>query len=125
MKWQVEGGSLRLRRPGPAPIWPDEIIMHFQRPDWDVGIPSPIVKVFRPADQITGKDDIPIYNVSTFKGLESDAILLFTKARSPMFAQEIYVGISRARFALAVVMDDPFAPVLPIAWRDNVGSLIN
>lgn len=108
MSWKLKNGQLCLGRSSFAPIWAAEIIMHFERDDWHKGIPMPTSTSisFAKYDNIVSNDTIPVYQVSDFKGLEAESILLFVLGKSPSLMTELYVGISRARFQIALVVEN-------------------
>jgi hypothetical protein len=54
-----------------------------------------------------------MYNVADYKGLEADNVLLLVGGRVSAIEQQIYVGISRARFLLAVLVDKSTSPLFP------------
>jgi hypothetical protein len=51
-----------------------------------------------------GPDEVRLDTTSGFKGLEADGIVLFVRPRDDLYAH-LYVGISRARLLLHVVVD--------------------
>jgi hypothetical protein len=120
MLWEVRGDEVRLNRPRKAPIWGAEILLHFERKDWHASLPEPTTVSFRRFDELPIVGSMPVYHVGEFKGLEADFVLLFV--RGPVLApsHEVYVGVSRARFLLAAVIDSHTALTLPIAFRNLV-----
>jgi hypothetical protein len=109
LRWRTINNELRLRRRDDGPMWAAEIVVYFEREDWDAGLPQSdasfnqirveLVRGLRPAK----KGELRVFDLSTFKGLEADTIILLMGGYRPTRIEEIYVGISRARFALALV----------------------
>jgi hypothetical protein len=116
MRWVLTDGDLRLHRPHYASIWAAEIVMHFERGDWPVGIPLPKRLTLRPYDAQDNDKFVKMYNVSDFKGLESDVVILLMRGGSAMIEQQLYVGVSRARFLLAALLDRSVSSTLPQEW---------
>lgn len=79
-------------------------------------MPQPQVLILRPYDSVDETDYVKMYNVANYKGLESDVVLLLVRGRRPMIEQQMYVGISRARFLLAVLIDKGTSSLLPQEW---------
>ncbi len=103
LRWCVKGQKLFLSRSDPAPLWAAEIIMHFERGDWAVGLPG--VRVFKTVKE-RGMGDpraVSIYELHSFKGLEADTIILIDGGYKPMSEEELYVAISRPRCALILI----------------------
>ena len=100
-RWQVDGQRLRLMRRHPKPISSAEIAIFFAGDEWLKGLPEP--KRFRlTAEARRGKGYLRIFDLNAFKGLEADSIIFLAGAFRPMRDQEMYVAISRARFALVI-----------------------
>lgn len=116
MRWVVKDGQLRLYRSRHVQIWSAEIVRYFEREDWAAGLPQPRVLTLRSYDSIDETDIVKMYNVANYKGLESDVVLLLVRGRGPMIEQQMYVGISRARFLLAVLIDKGTSSLLPQEW---------
>ena len=124
MRWVVKDGQLRLYRSRHVPIWSAEIIRYFEREDWAAGLPQPRVLTLRSYDSTDETDFVKMYNVANYKGLESDVVLLLVRGRGPMIEQQMYVGISRARFLLAVLIDKGTSSLLPQEWITEVHAYI-
>jgi hypothetical protein len=79
--------------------------LFFQSADWANGIPRPkTVQISAQADRDT--DKIRLFTVSSYKGLEADGVILFVPASQvDQLESNIYVGLSRARFLLHLVID--------------------
>ena len=89
-KWEGDITRFRLRRPGLAPIFAAELILHFERDDWSDGIPSGPELVLTPHFSTDGsRNDILMYDVAVYKGLESDGVILFLRGTSSKFAEEL------------------------------------
>lgn len=62
-------------------------------------------------------NSIPLYTVSSFKGLEAQAVILFIKGLQdqimPTLIPDLYVGASRARFNLCIVANFDAAKYIP------------
>ncbi|MEK4032531.1 hypothetical protein WOC76_03680 [Methylocystis sp. IM3] len=103
LRWRLKDQKLKLHRRDPATLVAAEFLMHFEREDWSDGLPTP--KNFRLVAERREAtfDDIQVFDLSAFKGLEADTIILVIGGHLPMRPEETYVGFSRARFALAVV----------------------
>jgi hypothetical protein len=121
LSWVTRDGELQLRRSWgeDSPLWSAEVVLHFQREDWDTGMPVPETVGFRPHYASTGqRREIPVYRIDEFKGLESDIVLLFFGCGVPVLNHELYVGASRARLMLSVLLEDRFSHSVPTAvWR--------
>lgn len=120
MMWEVRGDEVRLNRPRKAPIWGAEILLHFERKDWHFGLPEPTTVSFRRFNELPTAGSMPVYHVGEFKGLEADFVLLFVRGPVLTPGHEVYVGVSRARFLMAAVVDSHTALALPMAFRSLV-----
>lgn len=117
MKWTVRDGHLNLWRASQEPLWASEIIVHFQGKHWDNEIPVPQTVCFRKHNETSIGDAVPVYHISEFKGLEADCVLLFMEGPTMIPEHELYVGISRARLLLAMLVESQTAALLPPAFR--------
>lgn len=141
-RWVVKHERLQLQRPDMAEPLAAEIIMHLEGGRWAEVITEPVSVRFRPYDAPKEKEEdveydydrellwgypyrqrrekkrivVKTYNVADFKGLEADVVLLLVRGGLPMVEQQLYVGISRARFVLAVLVDKGMLPLLPDEW---------
>jgi hypothetical protein len=117
LSWILTDKLARLSRSGFGSFRASEIIVHFEREDWDETLPIPQEFVL----EINGLDvepgHIPIYRVADYKGLESDCILLLIQGNSASLERELYVGISRARRLLAFLLDRSTIASLPRGLR--------
>jgi len=89
------------------------VLLHLNRQDWDRGLPRPKTITLQPFDSPRIKTSVPVYRVSDFKGLESEAVVLISRGRVPNHREATYVGISRARACLYVLIDQVGLSVLP------------
>jgi hypothetical protein len=105
MTWDYVGGSLQLTKHSSFAMYASELIIHLQRPDWSASLPSNKTITLQTPSKCVGNKAIPIFSVSDYKGLESDAAILVVEGVPPAIEQEMYVGISRARRILAVLVD--------------------
>lgn len=73
-------------------------------PDWAKSLEKELTYEF--TDQMPVDDgSIPVFETASFKGLESDGVILVTKGQSHAYLNELYVASSRARKVLAIVID--------------------
>jgi hypothetical protein len=117
LKWGIRNGHLKLFRSFRAPLWAAEIILHFEKEDWHQGIPQPNYVCFRHHNDSSLDNSIPVYHVGNFKGLEADSVLLFMGGSALIPEHEIYVGISRARMLLALLVDSRNVMSLPPSFQ--------
>jgi hypothetical protein len=116
--WQMQDGKVRLRgRRRDLRLWASEIVMHFERSDWHVGLPDAPLVHFARDNQSLAALTVPVYHVSEFKGLESTAVLLYIDNLGPMLEEELLVGISRARLLLAIVVQGQAEASIPSRLR--------
>jgi hypothetical protein len=116
MSWVVVDGREKLWKRGRRELWASEIIMHFERDDWHKGISEPETLRFARHSEARGPGIVPVYRVGDFKGLEADAVLFHLEGSVPVSKEELYVGISRARMVLALVVDQHALKSLPLAF---------
>jgi hypothetical protein len=115
-RWQVDGRLLRLLRRHPKPITTAEIAIFFASSDWPAGLPKP--RRYRlTAEGSRARDRLRVFELNAFKGLEADAIIFLAGAFRPLREQEIYVAISRARFALVIA---DYGGILPANIVDTL-----
>jgi len=115
--WVLNDNRLALRRRARGRTWGGEVVLHFQRDDWYVGIPEPEKRVVQPYDNPLNEFSIPLYKVSDFKGLEADTVVLLMRGKTINHKQAFYVGISRARATLAVLADEAASGVFPRSFK--------
>jgi hypothetical protein len=124
--WEFRDHRLKLTRAHSGPLWSAEIILHFEREDWAVGIPAQTWVRFARHGTLSNHDAnrlnsvIDVYDVAEFKGLEADAILYVIDGALDRPLESLYVGISRARHSLALVIDASAAAVLPKGIREKM-----
>lgn len=112
-EWIIKDGRLELKLPSRSALLAGQVLMHLEQGRWEAAIPEPRILALRPYDSKENGDSIRMYNVADFKGLESDAVLLIVRGGMPMIEQQLYVGISRARFLLVVLVDKGTSCLLP------------
>ncbi len=126
IRWRVDSGSLRLGtyRVDERP-WDWEFILYFRHDDWHQGIAVPNVIRFSRAAEAMATDSVPVYTVGEYKGLEAETVLMFVEGPEPLTPSELFVGISRARMRLALVINNQAAADLPSyildRWRSRFG----
>lgn len=88
----------------------DPIVMGFfllkflSNPDWAKDLQKE--ETYNFTEKFAEKsDEIPVFETSSFKGLEAEGVILVTKGRSFSYFNELYVGSSRAKKVLAIVID--------------------
>ena len=113
MAWKLDGRSPRLWRRRIGPPLGAEVLLHLCREDWHRGLPCPKEIALQPFDSPRTKASVPVYRVSDFKGLESEAVVLVIRDRIPNHREAVYVGVSRARVCLCVLVDQGGLSVLP------------
>jgi hypothetical protein len=113
MAWKIDGRALRLWRRRTGPPLAAEVVLHLSRDDWDRGLPRPKEITLQPFDSPRTKASVPVYRVSDFKGLESEAVVLVIRGRVQNHRETTYVGVSRARVCLCVLVDQSGWSVLP------------
>lgn len=111
--WVAKDRTLDLRRFAHGPLWAAELILFFEQPEWAAGIPQPEIWTIRPYYAPYAPRTVKVYDVSNYKGLESDAVILAFKGKAPLMSQQVYVGISRAKFMLELIFDPLAASTLP------------
>lgn len=75
----------------------------FSSRHWADSLPQP--RHFVLGQSADGKIQIPIWTTSTFKGLESDGVVLFLRQAQHNFDANVYVAVSRARLYLNIVTE--------------------
>jgi len=111
--WVGSGASLALQSGRTRRKLGAELVLFFQRNDWNEGIPKPTVLHITPHYAATDRGSIPLYSVPDFKGLESDIVIFCIRGRNLAQKEFIYVGISRARAMLVILADDLAVRDLP------------
>jgi hypothetical protein len=103
LRWRSDSGQVRLRRRHPGPLWAAEVVLHFEREEWAESLPEPRRFFLRAGRDHTEPGSLQVFDVSAFKGLESDTVIVIAAGYRPLRMEEIYVAVSRARFALVLV----------------------
>jgi len=102
-KWAVDVSGLRLM---PSHMSNYERLQFFTTRDWADTLPEPPTLRLVTADHFRRTDDeILLAPVSSFKGLESDGVVLCALHPTHHLRASLYVGASRARFLLHLVVD--------------------
>ena len=110
------GSGVRIiTRTGTKVITPAEVLGFFASDEWARSFQSPREFRFESraslAPPTTGV--LQVHTVGEFKGLEAQAVFLLMQGSAPEPAKELFVGVSRARAVLAVVIDDVTARLVP------------
>lgn len=113
-KWVVTEDGLKLTRKGYA-LHSYAINEFFRSPKWAEGIPRPLEVKTLAHTQIVVRNrrTIPIFNVSSYKGLEAEGVILFIQSSRDDLASLVYVGASRAKAALVIVVSAEASSRLP------------
>lgn len=117
--WVTTGSSLTLQSALTLKkrVWGANLIVFFQRDDWDDGIPKPMPLKITPYYMPIGEGSVPLYGVADFKGLEADVVILLMRGGMLAHRAVVYVGVSRSRAVLYVVADELSARALPASFR--------
>lgn len=113
-KWFVKNDqlTLNLRRF----ISPLRLAIFFSSKTWAEGIPQPLGYQLAHSQDYQ-RESIILHSVATFKGLESECVVLFIRALRDELDAHLYVGLSRSRFYLHLVVDSQLASRFPSrAW---------
>jgi hypothetical protein len=92
------------------------VLEAFRTDLWAEGVAPPRTVRFAPHAFAT-TDEIPVFSIGEIKGLERDAVLLVLQGDAPQLANELFVGVSRARSVLATVMEPHNLALLPSRLR--------
>lgn len=107
VKWNVFQGAWRLRPPRDLMGKPNKsrtaIYLYLSAGSWVEGLPEPEFVTIDGDIHRSGNDLICLETVATFKGLESDDVILFVPRHQADLEAMSYVGASRARLLLYVV----------------------
>jgi hypothetical protein len=107
-RWrQHSDTSLHFSRQSYAPIWAAEIILFLSGEAWVKSLPAPETVRLRAYYEVPTECSLPMYDLSTYKGLEADAVILVFQGFDPLLRQSIYVGLSRARHVALLISDQP------------------
>lgn len=113
-KWVVRNKTLSLSIPSYlANNW--EYMPFFASESWAEGIPKPrSVEIVANKDVAKTKNSsIPLYTVDAFKGLEADGIVLTVLSPREQLDSNLYVGLSRARLFLWLVVNSDVVLRIP------------
>ncbi|MEN0066971.1 MAG: DUF4062 domain-containing protein [Myxococcota bacterium] len=110
-KWVVDDRGLRLR---PSHLSNYERLQFFATEDWAATLPEPPKLRLLPASLYQGHEhEVLLASVSAFKGLESDGVVLCALRPHNQLRANLYVGASRARYLLHLVIDPRSNAQLP------------
>ncbi len=113
IKWSVKNGNLEL--PSHS-SFRSQYGSFFCSDHWAETIPRPKTFILRPCDSVTDilkSDTIPIYTISSFKGLEADAVIVFVMSPNENLLPNLYVGLSRARLYLNLIASEKTISAIP------------
>ena len=89
--------------------------------DWAEGIPPVPKKII--STEAASENHIPLKSVDSFKGLEADNVVLVIPANTLSDRKELesilYVGLSRARFLLHIIVDKSVASTVPQLFENQ------
>lgn len=101
VRWGVTRDGLQLY---PTNISDRRMAWFYATEAWEEGIPAPDkIRLTPRATPTDGLLMLPLFTVSTFKGLEADGIILFVPQPRDHLRTNLYVGTSRARLLLHIV----------------------
>ncbi|QUM84610.1 DEAD/DEAH box helicase family protein [Moritella sp. 28] len=84
----------------------DNFLDFFKFGSWEKLLPSLNEAIIKPYYDVSNKEiEIPLYDIASFKGLESDAVIVFVPSSRDRLDTNLYVAISRARFYLDIVIE--------------------
>lgn len=109
IRWEVNYNRLEL----PSRASKRVLLAFLSEPTWADSLPEPEVVRLRPAWEALGAGDIALSTVRSYKGLESDAVILFVRNPKDGLAAELYVGVSRARYMLHLIIHPEATSSLP------------
>lgn len=120
--WEHAEGKLYLRHLNYRDITEDDLIRFFSSPDWAENLPMPPPVEIRALDQGTFSRNglIRLHTPSSVKGLEADAVIVFARASGHNIRTDFYVGISRAKVYLHILLSTEIGARIPqLAMRKN------
>lgn len=98
--WSLKGTNMRLE----GMRSPHDVVAFFDRPNWFAGLAGrSSVKLVSEPRPLTA-DAVRLSTTEAFKGLEADHVVLFVPGEREELAKHLYVGVSRARGSLHVVV---------------------
>jgi hypothetical protein len=110
LRWKRSGDQMTLAHPtGEHTNWTRPYFLHFfAQARWAEGLPEP-ERIRLAAGGSADRDAIPLFTVSDYKGLEADGVILFVPDRFAgdvtLWEANLYVGLSRARYLLHIVVE--------------------
>lgn len=112
-KWELDNNTLRLRPPSKLSreVTRGVVITFFSSGKWIKELPKPEY-VQLSANKLktnSSTSTISLHTVSTFKGLEADGVVLFVPTMRDNLEALLYVGVSRPRVQLYLVIDESVA----------------
>ena len=119
--WVNDGLKYRLKVSGREILNPigtmakAYVVNFFQNENWANALPRYYTyKLLPPGEQNISDNcqTIPFYRISSYKGLEKDCIILFIPTKRSDLKSILYVGISRAKILLQIVINENLMPQL-------------
>lgn len=103
--WAEKEGKSVLRFEYDAPAVRQFFLLKFlANPNWADSLVKNLSYTF--TEHFTPEsDNIPVFEAASFKGLESDGIVVVAMGQSHSYFNELYVAASRAKKELAIVID--------------------
>lgn len=80
------------------------VFAFFSSQEWADQLPHPR-KIRITTGHIKSDNSISLYSIASFKGLESDGVILYIPSYRANLEADLYVGISRAKYMLYIVTD--------------------
>lgn len=103
--WKNMNGKMKmLYRRRDLGLWGSEIVLFFQDENWAEGLYTETVINFNTPITNNSKT-YRVYDVSQYKGLEADGVILIHQGSHANLKENLYVGVSRAKAALAIITD--------------------
>ncbi|HNN93622.1 MAG TPA: hypothetical protein PKI03_15180 [Pseudomonadota bacterium] len=100
-RWTAVGQRLYLS----GRMTPEKLLEFFRHPEWADELPRPRqVRIVAEGDATAPEPQIPLFSVGAFKGLEADGVIFYEPAGLAGHSALRYVGISRARWLLHLVV---------------------
>jgi hypothetical protein len=101
MRWVLEKDQLRFKKN----YAPRERLMFYVHGGWAKEIPAPDLVTISASPLTARGKHLTLSTVSTFKGLEVDGAILFVRLVARDLRPFLYVGTSRPRFFLHILLD--------------------
>jgi len=83
------------------------LLAFFTSEEWAKDIPQPKKARISANRESTNIEQIQLSTVASFKGLESDGVILYIDSQRDNLESNLYVGVSRAKFVLYIVGAHP------------------